>query len=196
MILHPIDLLIPAGVIPLLADALPSPPIGDLGHWVWMLVAFLIIGAAILHGINEGKKLFARTPSHDERVTHLEGRLGAKAEIAAVEHLRTEIIPRQVLESDLRQIDTELAEIRREVKQGDEKKFAAMDDIKTLIEDRFKELDRKRSVSIGNLHEHLSNVRDRVSNMEASVKAVVQTQHAMDGKIDRLQRNHPGPGHD
>jgi hypothetical protein len=173
---------------PTLAEMLPSPPIADLGHWVWMLVAFLIIGAALLHGINEGRKLFARSPSQDDRLAKLEEKINGKADASAVGHMHTEIIPRHTLEARLVSIDGDVSGVREEIHHGGERMHEVMDSLKTLIEDRFKELDRKRSVSIGNLHEHLSNVRDRVSTMEASVKAVVQTQHAMDSKIDRLKR--------
>lgn len=66
----------------------------------------------------------------------------------------------------------------------------AFETLRELIASEFKELDRKRSVSIAGLHENLNGVRDRVSATEQLADSLNQGLHAANTRIDAI-RNRP-----
>jgi chromosome segregation ATPase len=97
------------------------------------------------------------------------------------------VIPRQQIEEDFARLESGHAEMREELKGGAEKVHDALGELRTRVEDRFDALDEKRSKSIASLHGNVNDVRDRVASVEATVKGVVQSQFALDAKIDRLR---------
>jgi len=108
-----------------------------------------------------------------------------------VEQLHSQIIPRETLEGDLSRMGAEIGRTDDAVKSLTKIVTDGNQRMLEVIEERFKELDRKRSTSIGNLHEHVTSVRDRVAAVEATTQANVQALHSLDSKIDNLRSNPP-----
>lgn len=155
---------------------LPSPPIDDIGHWLWVAVAASLVVAGLLHGVNEGRKLFARNPPLDDHLAELARKIAMLSPRADLDELRGEI-------------EAEMDETNGEIKALGEKVHSAHSELQKQIASGFEALDQKRSRSIGNLHEHLTSTKERVAGMEASLNAATQTIHLLDAKIEGL-RNH------
>lgn len=156
-----------------------------------IVVAFLIGSAGgVLFLINQWREAFGAKPPLDDRLAKLQQRIDDAASEAEVAKLHAEIIPRSQLLGDLGRMDSELDEIRVEIKTGGERVHSALGSLRDLIETRFRDLDHKRSVSIGTLHTALGAVRDRVSATEADNETTKQSVHALAARVDRLRNSH------
>lgn len=110
------------------------------------------------------------------------------ATVEEVEKIHNEVIPRATLTGDLHRIAEEIAKSREENGELEKEMHKGHDALRELIEKNFRSLDNKRSVSIGNLHTALTEVRERVSATSAVCSANTQELHAIAARVDRLQR--------
>lgn len=110
------------------------------------------------------------------------------ATVEEVHSLHEQVIPRATMLENLKRIDDEIERGTDAVKELESKMQEGHDALRDMIEKNFRALDNKRSVSIGNLHTALTEVREKVAGVAAISSANTQEIHAIGARVDRLQR--------
>lgn len=191
-----IPLALPVPVRLVLADGLGGITPTEIG--------LLLLGLATLAGIfkklGDAKKEFAaevlgmmaaQKKSRDDERLPQPFLVASETKFATVEQVKAvheQIIPRSQLLGDLKRIDDEIEEVTRSVREMQQQSLLAHSVTHKQIDDNFRALDGKRSVSIGGLHTALTQVRERVAGAEAVGAANTQDIHALNNRVDRLQR--------
>lgn len=173
----------------------PHPPIESVGLWVWSAFAALAGVVLLLTAIVQFRHAFGRSPTVDQILGSLATLKHVDDTNSRVTDLTTELHTRS------RGLEEQISGLRHEMRGEYQATTAATQElreemaeqmlgVRTKIEASFKELDNKRSASIGNLHGQLSEAKVQLGEVKASLAATSQATErkidSMDHKLDRL----------
>ena len=157
----------------------------------WLVTGLAVV--AFLVGIGVGLKVLFKPPTGEPQpfLIRLEEEFVKKKEFEALKSdVHNQLSEtRSYLHEGIHGLKNDLNTVGMMMQAGQQEMRGDIDGVKEQIIDAFQKLDEKRSRSTGNLHEHLTLTKERIAASESTVKAINQTMHGMDAKIDALRRD-------
>lgn len=98
---------------------------------------------------------------------------------------------RSYLHDEMHGLRNEVNAVRLSATENQETISEEIGGVKELIKTEFRELDSKRSRSIGNLHEHLTAAKVEIGGVKAQATAATQEIHALRAEVNLLRTNPP-----